>query len=134
MIVLDTHALLWWVEGQASNLSSRGRSAIESERSAEDGEIVVSSITAWEIALLVARRRLGLTAGVDAWLAKIARMERLRFVPVDNEIAVAAVDLPGELHRDPADRIIVATARHFDAPLVTGDRQLRAYQHVRTIW
>ncbi len=132
MIVLDTHALLWWVEGQASNLSSLGRRAIESERNS--GEIIISSITAWEIALLVAKRRLGLAADVATWLAKVARIERLRFAPVDNEIAVAAVNLPGDLHRDPADRIIVATARHFNASLVTGDKQLRTYQHVETIW
>jgi PIN domain nuclease of toxin-antitoxin system len=131
LIVLDTHVLLWWVEGQA-NLSSRGRRAIEAERNS--GEIVISSITAWEIALLVSRRRLGLTADVDTWLAKVGRIDRLRFAPVDNQIAVAAVNLPGELHRDPADRIIAATARHFNAPLVTGDKQLRAYQHLKTIW
>lgn len=132
MIVLDTHALLWWVEGGSTRLSNEARSAIEAERSS--GEILVSSITAWEIALLVSKRRLGLSIEVDNWLAKAERVERLRFVPIDNEIAVSAINLPEPLHRDPADRIIVATARQFGAALVTGDRQLRAYPHIITIW
>lgn len=132
MIVLDTHALLWWVEGDTAKLSVRARREIGAER--EIGGIIVSSITAWEIALLVSKRRLGLAADVDLWLAKVARVDGLRFAPIDNEIAVAAVNLPGQLHRDPADRIIVATARHYDASLVTGDQQLRAYPHVKTIW
>jgi PIN domain nuclease of toxin-antitoxin system len=132
LIVLDTHALLWWVGGDTARLGTRAKREIESER--KSGEIVVSSITAWEIALLVSRGRLGLAADVDLWLANVARVDGLRFAPVDNAIAVAAVKLPGEIHRDPADRIIVATARHYNASLVTGDGQLRAYPHVRTIW
>jgi PIN domain nuclease of toxin-antitoxin system len=132
LIVLDTHSLLWWVEGDSAKLSAEAKSAIETERFS--GEILVSSITAWEIALLVSKRRLGLSIGVESWLAKVGRVDRLRFVSIDNEIAVAAIKLPEPLHRDPADRIIVATARHFGAPLVTGDRQLRAYAHVTTIW
>lgn len=131
MIVLDTHALLWWVEGDRK-LSSRARRRIGSER--EAGEVIVSSITAWEIALLIAKKRLGLAVDLDLWLAKVARINGLRFAPVDNAIAVAAVNLPGPIHRDPADRIIVATARHHEAPLVTADRQLRAYPHLETIW
>lgn len=131
MIVLDTHALLWWVEGDRK-LSSRARRRIGSER--EAGEVIVSSITAWEIALLIAKKRLGLAVDLDLWLAKVARIHGLRFAPVDNAIAVAAVNLPGPIHRDPADRIIVATARHYEAPLVTADRQLRAYPHLETIW
>lgn len=131
MIVLDTHALLWWVEGDRK-LSSRARRRIGSER--EAGEVIVSSITAWEIALLIAKKRLGLAVDLNLWLAKVARIDGLRFAPVDNAIAVAAVNLPGPIHRDPADRIIVATARHHEAPLVTADRQLRAYPHLETIW
>ena len=53
---------------------------------------------------------------------------------VDNEIAVKSVELPGEFHKDPADRLIVATARKMAAPLVTADDKIRAYPHVRTLW
>jgi PIN domain nuclease of toxin-antitoxin system len=132
VIVLDTHALLWWVEQGSGKLGSEARRRIASERRA--GEIIVSSITAWEMALLIAKQRLGLAAELESWLSKVARIDRLRFAPVDNAIAIAAVNLPGPIHRDPADRIILATARHFNAALVTADRQLHAYPHVNTIW
>ena len=131
MIVLDTHALVWWVTGDAE-LSANARAAIKKELNG--GEIIVSSISAWEIAMLVAREKLVLTVDVDAWLAAVAEIEVVRFVPVDNEIAVKSVSLPGEFHKDPADRMIVATARVLAVPLVTKDEKMRAYPHVKTIW
>ena len=131
MIVLDTHALVWWVTGDAE-LSANARAAIKKELNG--GEIIVSSISAWEIAMLVAREKLVLTVDVDAWLAAVAEIEVVRFVPVDNEIAVKSVSLPGEFHKDPADRMIVATARVLAVPLVTKDEKMRAYLQVKTIW
>ena len=77
---------------------------------------------------------MGLNADVAVWLATVAAIDGVVFVPVDNAIAIDAVNLPGELHRDPADRIIAATARSLDAAVVTGDAKLRAYPHIRTIW
>ncbi len=71
---------------------------------------------------------------VGDWLDKVSRIEGVRFVPVDRNIAVKSADLPGEFHKDPADRMIVATARSLSAPLVTKDRRIRDYQHVKTIW
>jgi PIN domain nuclease of toxin-antitoxin system len=66
---------------------------------------------------------------------KVGQIEALSFVPVDNEVAVKSIQLPGEFHKDPADRIIVATARKFAAPLVTVDDKIGDYPpHVRTIW
>lgn len=131
MIVLDTHALVWWVTGDAT-LSKKAKSAIERELAG--GEILVSSISAWEIAMLVERERLVLSMDVGSWLAAVADIEALRFVPVDPEIAVKSVELPGEFHKDPADRMIVATARKFSVSLVTKDENIRAYAHVKTIW
>ena len=131
MIVLDTHALVWWVTGDAE-LSANARTAIKKELNG--GEIIVSSISAWEIAMLVAREKLVLTVDVDAWLAAVAEIEVVRFVPVNNEIAVKSVSLPGKFHKDPADRMIVATARVLAVPLVTKDEKMRAYPHVKTIW
>lgn len=131
MIVLDTHALVWWVAGDDA-LSVRARSAIKKELSG--GEIVVSSISTWEIAMLVAHEKLVLAVDVDAWLATLAEIEVLRVAPVDVEIAVKSVSLPGKFHKDPADRMIVATARMLGAPLVTKDEKIRAYAHVKTIW
>jgi PIN domain nuclease of toxin-antitoxin system len=129
--VLDTHALVWWVSGEPA-LSRKAKAAIDRERNG--GAIIVCSISAWEIAMLVARERLLLSMDVGSWLATAAQIEPVRFVPVDVEIAAKSGSLPGEFHRDPADRMIVATARGLAAPLVTKDERIRAYAHVRTIW
>lgn len=131
MIVLDTHALVWWVTGDPT-LSKKAKSAIERELAA--GEILVSSISAWEIAMLVEREKLVLSMDVGSWLAAVADIEAVRFISVDPEIAVKSVELPGEFHKDPADRMIVATARKFSVSLVTKDEKIRAYPHVRTLW
>ncbi|MDN3517226.1 type II toxin-antitoxin system VapC family toxin [Aquisalimonas lutea] len=133
MIVLDTHALIWWVNGDGQ-LSRSAHTAMEAEQATEMGVILVSAISAWEIGMLVARARLALTMSVDDWLDTVASIDGLRFVPVDNRIGVESTRLPGAFHKDPADRMIVALARHFNAPLVTADDKIRAYKHVRTIW
>lgn len=133
MIVLDTHALVWWVNG-GPDLSTAAKAAIDREQQDEKGLILVSSISAWEIALLVQKGRLTLTSNVGDWLATIREIDGVRFVPVDNDIAVQSTCLPGEFHPDPADRMIVALARHLAAPLVTADTKIIAYKHVRTIW
>lgn len=131
VIVVDTHALVWWVTGDAA-LSKKAKQAIEKEQ--RDGTIVVSSISAWEIAMLVERDRLVLSMDVDSWLATVAHIDAIRFVDVGVEIATKSVSLPGDFHKDPADRMIVATARKFAVPLVTKDEKIHAYTHVKTIW
>lgn len=131
MIVLDTHALVWWVDGE-SLLSKKARTTID--RELDKGQIILSAISAWEIAMLVEKERLVLSMDVETWLATVAKIEVVRFMPVDSEIAINSVELPGKFHRDPADRIIVATARKLAVPLVTQDDKIRAYSHVKTIW
>ena len=132
MIVLDTHVLIWWVNGD-ERLSARARKAIDKEMTG-DGQILVSAISAWEIAMLVAKGRLALTMDIDDWLATVASIEGVVFVPVDPDVAVQSVRLPGEFHPDPADRMIVALARHHAVPMVTADAKIQAYRHVKTVW
>ena len=131
MIVVDTHALVWWVNGDEC-LSSNAKAAIEGEL--DGGKIIVSAISAWEIAMLVERERLVLSMDVGSWLATVADIEAVQFMPVDVEIGVKSVALPGDFHKDPADRMIVATARKLAVPLVTKDEKIQAYAHVKTIW
>lgn len=131
MILLDTHTLIWWVSAHPS-LSDNARLLIEKE-CRNDG-VVVSYISTWEIATLVSKNRLVLSMDVSRWIHTVAAIEGLRFIPVDNEISIKSTELPGEFHKDPADRIIVATARKFAIPLVTMDEKIRAYPHVKTIW
>jgi PIN domain nuclease of toxin-antitoxin system len=118
------------VNGDAGQLSAPARAAIEAERAA--GEIGICAITAWEIAMLVKHGRLVLAMDVEAWLNLVASLVSL--LPVDRNIAVKSVDLPGDFHKDPADRMIVATARHFGAALVTADEKIRDYPHLKTVW
>ncbi len=132
MIVLDTHALLWWASGDAK-LSAVAQQRIEQELQT-DGLIAISSISAWEIAMLVAHGRLTLTMAVDDWLETVARIEGVRFIPVDNHLAVASTQLPDPFHKDPADRLIVALARQLNAPLISADSKLQQYPHVHTLW
>ena len=131
MIVLDTHAWLWWISNP-EKLGLAAASAIEQAMS-ENG-ILLSSISTWEIALLVAKGRLALSIDVRDWVRKTESLPFVRFMPVDNTVALRSVALPGEFHADPADRIIVATALSTGLPLVTKDEKIRACSFVQTIW
>lgn len=133
MIVLDTHALLWWVNGDAQ-LSQTALDTITQELSSENGEVLVSSITAWEIALLVEKGRLTLSMNIDDWLDTVSEIDGVSFVSLDVATAVESTRLPGEFHKDPADRMIVSLARHFNVILITADEKISAYRHVRTLW
>jgi len=131
VIVLDTHAWVWWV-AEPRRLSSRVQELIQA--SVVGASVCVSSISCWEVALLAKRGRLDLTMDVGDWVARSEALPFVKFVPVDNHIALRSVSLPEPLHDDPADRIIVATALALGATLVTMDRRLRRYRHVKTIW
>jgi len=131
MILLDTSSLIWWVN-HSPELSVAALARIEAER--PEGEILVSAISAWEIALLARRRRLGLRMEPAAWLGRIGEIPGVRFVPVDNAIAAASVALPEPCPAGAAERMILATARKFGCALVTADRKIHDYQHVVTVW
>lgn len=133
MIVIDTHILIWWVSG-SKRLSNSAKKSIEKTLADDSGEILVSSISAWEIAMLVKSGRLALSMDVESWLEEVSQIEGLRFLPVDNEIGFKSAALPGGFHKDPADRMIVATARTMAMPLVTADEKILQYEHVKTIW
>lgn len=124
MIVLDTHVLVWALDNDA-RLGRQARAAIE--RASEAGSVFVSAITPWEIASLVQKGRLALTEDVGAWLETVLAMPALRLAALEPAIAVDSVRLPGTLHADPADRIIIATARHLGSPLLTADRAILDY-------
>ena len=131
MIVLDTHVWIWWVSSP-SFLSETAKTAIDGEVTKK--EIFISSISVWEIAILVSRGRLKLTMSDNDWVTASEALPFLNFVPVNNSIAMKSVNLPGILHNDPADRIIIATALSLGAVLVTKDEKIRNYPHVKTAW
>lgn len=132
MIVLDTHAWVWWV-AEPARLPEPARRAIEETLEA-NLPARVSTISTWEVAMLVSRGRLELAMDVRDWVARSEAAPELQFVPVGNRIALWAVRLEDFPNRDPADRIIAATALDVGARLVTGDVRLRAYSTVETVW
>ncbi len=93
----------------------------------------MSVICCWEVAKLVALGRLVLPRPLDEWIDRALAYPGIRLLDLTPRIAIEANRLPGSFHRDPADQIIVATARVFDIPLVTSDQQILAYPHVRTV-
>jgi len=131
LIVIDTHAWLWWVS-DPGQLSDPARQAIDA--AALRHELFVSTISAWEVAMLVEKGRLTLTLDVRDWIARSEALPFLTFAPLTNAIAVEAVRLPNFPHADPADRIITATTLSLGAALVSKDEKLRGYLPLRAIW
>jgi len=131
VILLDTHALIWWVSCDARLPES---AATLIRQSLAENAVLISAISAWEVAQLVARDRLVLSRPVSDWLDLIRAINGVRFVPIDHRVAVESVSLPGDFHKDPADRFLVATARLLGATLLSCDDKIRAYAHVNTFW
>ena len=131
MIVLDTHAWIWFISNP-EYLSRRAEKAVND--AVKDKSVLISSISVWELALLVKKKRIELTLEVTDWIAKSESLAFINFVPVTNSIAVKSVNLPLPLNPDPADRIIIATALSVGAPVVTKDKKLLGYSSIKTIW
>jgi len=123
-LVLDTHVWIWLVEGNL-RLPVEVRSKIE--QAALEGWIYISAISPWEIGLLVAKKKLNLGSDVQEWVDRALGLQGVRLAPLSPKVAVDSTRLPGDIHPDPADRILVATARHLGATLVTADRVLLQY-------
>ena len=128
MIVLDTHAWIWSVSDPGL-LSARAREAMASAK-----RLAVPAISCWELAMLVAKGRLGLDRAPHAWIRQALAGDRLVLVELSPEIATVAASLGDGFPGDPADRLIVASALDLKAPLVTKDKRLRGWRGVRTLW
>ncbi|WP_426437978.1 type II toxin-antitoxin system VapC family toxin [Bradyrhizobium genosp. P] len=123
-LLLDTHAAIWIAEDQ--RIAAEATEAIEAAYRT-DGTILVSAITAWEIGMLVARNRVGLSTRPERWFQRLLTVEGVQLADLSPDILIASSFLPGEPPRDPADRIILATAREFGATLITRDRLMLKY-------
>ena len=128
VIVLDTHAWIWRTI-QSNKLSQKARREIKKAVS-----LLVPAICTWEVAMFVEKGRLALDRDVQIWIKQALSLGNIRLEPLTPAIAVRSTRLPGELSGDPADRMIVATAMEFGAPLVTCDKRILKYPHIRTIW
>jgi PIN domain nuclease of toxin-antitoxin system len=120
--VLDTHAWLWAADGRVSSKIAKRLDA-----AGIAGELYVAAITPWEVAMAVRAGRIRIRGNVLHWIEEALQRMRVAVASLDPAIAVDAVDLPAWDHRDPADRLIVATARGLNAVLVTADTTILEY-------
>ena len=126
--LLDTHAWIWWVQGDVR----LGRSTLEAlDALPADARPCLADISLWEVATLVELGRVELPVSLDTWLDAAADPRTVRILPVTPAIAAEVARLPATCHRDPADRLIVATSRVLGHPLVTHDRAITKTRLVR---
>ena len=133
-LLLDTHCWIWLQDGRTESFSGAAKAAIR--RAADDDDLLVSAISGWEIALLDSKKRISLSTDCEQWIRQAAGTPGLRIMPITMAIAVHSNRLPGEFHGDPADRILVATARMEGAQLLTKDRKILDYarfKHIRVM-
>lgn len=128
MIVLDTHIWVWWVQNDA-RLSQKYQLWLQQYQSQGLG---VSIISCWEVAKLVENNRLTLPYPVKEWLEAALNYPGVQLLDLTIPIVVESTQLTG-FHRDPADQIIVATARVYNCPLLTADNKILTYPNVQTL-
>jgi PIN domain nuclease of toxin-antitoxin system len=128
LIVLDTHIWVWWVHGD-SKLPPEFADYLKQQ---EDHGLGLSAISCWEVAKLVERGRLDLPVDIATWMSQALGYPGMRLLDLSPDIAVESTRLPGTFNKDPADQIIVATARIYGCRLVTLDTAIREYPHVQT--
>lgn len=129
-VLLDTHVWLWWLTG-APRMPKKDREALDRQATMELP--FIAAISMWEAEMLVSRRRLVLVEPFDPWIRRMTAPDTVRVLPLDAEVVTALHSLPKSFHGDPADRLIVATARAHALPLATRDRAIRRSRLVR-IW
>jgi PIN domain nuclease of toxin-antitoxin system len=125
LIVLDTHAWIWLINGDEQLRLSEALPLIE--RAAQLSNVKVSAISVWEVSMLEAKGRISFSMECLDWVKQALAAPGISLVPLTPEIAVLSSRLPGEFHGDPADRIIVATALELSASLVTKDKKILRY-------
>jgi PIN domain nuclease of toxin-antitoxin system len=128
MIILDTHIWIWWADNNP-RLTQQHREWIQQYQSQGLG---VSMISCWEVAKLVENNRLALSLAVDEWLTAALAYPGVQLLNLTIPIIVESTKLTG-FHRDPADQLIVATARIYGCPLLTADSKILAYPDVQTL-
>jgi|SRR5438128_11908902 len=130
MVLLDTHVVIW-LALEPGRISKRARAAIQETRRRGEG-LAVSDITLLEIATIESKGRIKLNASLEAFLAEIEA--RFIVLPITGRICASALALPAAYSRDPADRVIGATALVEGFPLITADDGIRRSKTLKTIW
>ena len=122
-LILDTHILIWYIEG--INLSEPQVELIDKMR--EKSSLYISAISIWEIALLVSKERIALSIDIDEWIQRVASITGLNLMDLSIPILTQSCTLLNYEHKDPADRMIIASARSINAHLITLDQKIIDY-------
>ena len=128
MILLDTHAWIWWV-AEPRRLSAKARRAIQ-----QSDDLGVSVISCWEVAMLVEKGRISFNRDVQSWIDLALQRPKIRLISIDPQIAVLSTRLPGEFHADPVDRMLASTCLTYGVPLISKDRQIKNWKQIPVIW
>jgi PIN domain nuclease of toxin-antitoxin system len=129
-ILLDTHAWFWAVS-EPERLSNK---ALKTITRAEPGDRGIASISIWEFVMMVTRGKVQISTTLDQWFERAVSGASITVFPLSPQVAIESCSLPGEFHKDPADRLIAATARVHGLTLVTKDAEIIEYEHVTTAW
>jgi PIN domain nuclease of toxin-antitoxin system len=129
--LLDTHTWIWW-HMRPENLSEKVSSLIGD--TSNYSELLLSAISPWEFSKLLEKGRIGISYDPEDWIGSALDMPRLRLVPLSPVIAYRSTILPRPFHSDPADQIIVATAREENAIILSKDERILSYQHIQSLW
>jgi PIN domain nuclease of toxin-antitoxin system len=129
MYLLDTNIWLWMVENPSCIPSDIGVII----NNGAHYPLALSAISIWEVAKKVSLGKLGLSIPIQEWMNRAANEKFIRLLPLSIAVSLESTCLPGTFHKDPADQIIVATARVNNLTLLTADRKIRAYPHVKTV-
>ncbi|GJL55331.1 MAG: twitching motility protein PilT [Nitrospirales bacterium] len=129
--LLDTHVWVWW-HMQPQKLSKRIRTILLDPQQYD--ELLLSAISPWEFSKLLEKKRIGISCNPEEWIREALAMPKLRLIHITPTISYRSTTLPQPFHDDPADQIIVASAREENATVITKDSLIRGYHHVRTLW
>ncbi len=127
--LLDTHVWIWMMD-YPEKLPKKVRTAFRKEA----GPLAVSLMSVWEIAKLVQKSRIDLNMPLERWVYNALDSSLICKINLDERVAIESTRLPGDFHNDPAEQILVATARVHRLTLVTADRKILTYSHVKTLW
>jgi len=130
MILLDTHTWIW-SHSATKLLSDNVKKLI---KKTQTDQRAIASISIWEFAMMVTKGRINVKIDPKRWLNNAIGKSGLLVIELTPEIAMESCNLPGDFHKDPADRIIVATARTHNLTLLTKDRKILEYSHVTAMW
>jgi PIN domain nuclease of toxin-antitoxin system len=130
-LLIDTHYWIWLQAGSRERVTPQNIDLVR--ESAAQGNLFLSVMSVWELGMMESKGRVRLHTSCAQWVEEALAMPGLSLAPLTPAIAVESTRLPGSFHGDPADRIIVATARTMHARLLTSDRNIRAYGRLRHV-